>query len=239
MAKLAGMISVVAGGTGTVGEGIVKALLHEGATVVVPSRTADAIDRLRGYLAVVNTDRLVTLVGNIGDVNDAARLRDEILKRFAHVDAVVASLGGTWDDKSKLVDVSMETWRKFWGSNLTPHYVSARTFLPVLAGRKGSSYTLLGGLSAVMAIANYSVVSINSAAQLMMARVLMEEMKDARVRINQVMFGYIHTRARTAYARPEWVTADEVGAFCAYLASREASMVSGGVIQLGHRPSPS
>jgi hypothetical protein len=47
------------------------------------------------------------------------------------------------------------------------------------------------------------------------------------------MFGYINTRA---HARPDWVTADEVGAFCAYLASQEASMVSGGVIQVGNRP---
>jgi predicted phage tail protein len=45
-----------------------------------------------------------------------------------------------------------------------------------------------------------------------------------------------NTRARAAYARPEWVTADEVGAFCAYLASEEASMLNGGIIQLGNRP---
>ena len=121
-------------------------------------------------------------------------------------------------------------------ATLTPHYVAARTLLPLLIERAGSSYTLVGGLSAVMPIANYSVVSINSAAQLMMARVLMEEMKETSVRINQVMFGVIHTRARAAYARKEWVTADEAGRFCAYLASREASMISGGVIQLGNRP---
>jgi 3-oxoacyl-[acyl-carrier protein] reductase len=233
------MISVVAGGTGTVGEAIVKAFLNEGATVIVPSRSREAIVRLRDYLAEAPADRLTTLVGNIGDVHDAARLRDEVLNRFGPIDGVVAALGGSWEEKLKLIDVPMETWRNYWESNLTPHYVAARTFLPVLAGRAGSSYTLLGGLSAVTAIANYSVVSINSAAQLMMAKVLMEEMKDAGVRINQVMFGYIKTRARAAYARPEWVTAEVVGAFCAYLASPEASMVSGGILQLGNCPARS
>jgi 3-oxoacyl-[acyl-carrier protein] reductase len=236
MARLDGKIAVVCGGTGTVGEGIVKAFLNEGATVIVPSRSQEAIGRLRGYLPGAPLDRLTTLVGDVGNVPDAERLRDEMLGRFGRIDTVAASLGGTWEEGLKLVDVPMETWRRFQESNLTPHYVAARTFLPVLARQKGSSYTLLGGLSAVLPIANYSVVSINSAAQLMMARVLMEEMKDRQVRINQVMFGYIHTRARRAYARPDWVTADEVGAFCAYLASAEASMVSGGVIQLGNRP---
>jgi 3-oxoacyl-[acyl-carrier protein] reductase len=236
MARLDGTVAVVAGGTGTVGEGIVRAFLREGAAVIVPSRTQQALDRLRGYLAGAALDRLTGLVGNVADVTDAGRLRDEVLGRFGRIDAVVASLGGTWEEGLKLVDVPMETWRKYWESNLTPHYVAARTFLPALARHKGSSYTLLGGLSAVTVIPNYSVVGINSAGQLMMAKVLMEEMKDTGVRINQVMFGYINTRARAAYAKPEWVTADEVGAFCAYLASREASMVSGGIIQLSNRP---
>jgi NAD(P)-dependent dehydrogenase (short-subunit alcohol dehydrogenase family) len=234
--KLASVISIVAGGTGTVGEAIVKTFLQEGARVIVPSRSREAIDRLRAYLADAPTERLTTLLGNIADVHDAQRLRDEIVTRFDHYDSVVAALGGTWEDKLNLVDVPMETWQKYWESNLTPHFVAARTLLPPLANRAASSYTLVGGLSAVMPIAKYSVVSINSAAQLMLAKVLIEEMKDARVRINQVMFGVVHTRARAAYARPEWVTADEVGSFCAYLASREASMVNGGIIQLGNRP---
>lgn len=236
MSKLAGLVCVVAGGTGTVGEGIVRAFLRDGATVVVPSRSQEAIDRLRSSLASAPAERLVTLEGNIGDIDDAARLRDKILSRHKSIDAVVASLGGTWEEKLKLVDVPMETWRQYWESNLTPHYVAARTFLPVLATRKGTSYTLLGGLSAVMTVPNYSVVSINSAGQLMLAKTLMEELKETSVRINQVMLGFINTRARAAYARPEWITADEVGAFCVYLASSEGSMISGGVIQLGNRP---
>jgi NAD(P)-dependent dehydrogenase (short-subunit alcohol dehydrogenase family) len=236
MSRLEGMHCVIAGGTGTVGEAIVQVFLREGATVIVPSRSQEAIDRLRGYLAAEPTDRLVTLVGNIGDAADAQRLRDEILARHPRLDAMVATLGGTWDEKLKLVDVPMETWRAYWESNLTPHFVAAKTFLPVLARRPSASYTLLGGISAVYQVPLYSVVSINSAAQLMLARYLIEEMKDTPVRIHQVMFGVIHTRARAAYARPEWITAEEVGRFCAYLASKEASMLSGGILQFGNRP---
>ena len=202
MGKLDGLITLVAGGTGTVGEGIVRTFLKEGATVIVPSRSQQAIDALRGYLAGTPLDRLTTLVGNIGDIAEAERLRDAVLSQFGSLDAVVASLGGTWEEGLKLVDVPMETWRRYWESNLTPHYVAARTFLPLLAKRRGSSYTLLGGLSAVRTIPNYSVVAVNSAAQLMMARVLMEEMKDAGVRINQVLFGYLNTRARPVTPGP-------------------------------------
>lgn len=236
MGRLAGKVALVAGGTGTVGEAIVRVFLREGATVVVPSRSQVAIDRLREFLVGEDTSGLQTSLANVGDEANAARFRDELLVRHGHVDCVVASLGGTWEEKLRLVDVPAETWHRYQDSNLTPHYVLARTFVPVLADRAGTSYTLLGGLSAVLTIPLYSVVAINSAAQLMMAKTLMEEMKDTKVRINQLMCGVVHTRARAAYARPEWITADEVGRFCAYLASAEASMISGAVLQLGNRP---
>ena len=82
----------------------------------------------------------------------------------------------------------------------------------------------------------YSVVGVNSAAQLMMAQVLMEEMKDTCVRINQAIFRFVNTRARAAYAKPEWITAEEVGRVLAYLASDQASMVNAAVLRIGDKP---
>ncbi|MEW6735804.1 MAG: SDR family oxidoreductase [Acidobacteriota bacterium] len=236
MGKLDGSIAVIAGGTGTVGEGIVRAFLREGATVIVPSRSSEKIVALCNYLSEVNTDNLITLIGNIGEPAGAEKILEEILNRYGKIDAMVASLGGSWEKGLPITKVPIDTWREYWENNLTAHFVAAKVFLPVLANNPGSSYTLLGGLSAVLAIPYYSPVAVNSAGQLMMAKILIEEMKESGVRINQVMFGFINTRERAAYARQEWVTADEVGNFIAYLASKEAYMINGGVIQLGDKP---
>lgn len=43
-------------------------------------------------------------------------------------------------------------------SNLTSHFIAARTFLPVL--QRGSTYTLIGGGAADKAIPNYGLVCI-------------------------------------------------------------------------------
>jgi NAD(P)-dependent dehydrogenase (short-subunit alcohol dehydrogenase family) len=238
MGRLDGKVCLVAGGTGTVGEEIVKVFLESGATVVVPSRSRQKLDALSGFLGLGASaaERLSLLEGRLDDPADAGRVRDEVLRRHGVLHAVVASLGGSWDEQLPLVEVPMETFRNYQDSNLNAHLITARTFLPVLAERRGTSYTLLGGASAVRPIARYSLVGINSAAQLMMARILMEEMKNTPVRINEVIFGFIHTRARAAYAKPEWVTAREVGDFVAYLASDEGRMISSSVLQFGDRP---
>ena len=90
----------------------------------------------------------------------------------------------------------------------------------------------------MLPIGKYGPVCVNSAAQLMLARVLFEELKDTRVRINQVMFGMVATRARSAYAKPQWLTAEEIGEFLAYLVSPGGRMIANSVLHLGDRPAP-
>ncbi len=233
---LKGKICLIAGGAGTVGEGVVKAFLKQEATVIVPSRSPERLDRLRAFVGPLLSERLELLLGDLGEPQGAERLREQILARWGVVHAVVASLGGSWEERLPLLKVPMATFRTYQDNNFNAHLITAQTFLPVLMQHAGSSYTLLGGLSALMPVPLYSPVAVNSAAQLMLAKLLMTELKDAPVRINQVMCGYIHTRARSAYAKPEWITAEEVGEFAAYLASDAGRMISGGILQLGDRP---
>src|SRR5699024_6749253 len=89
-------VVLVAGGAGEVGAGIVQAFLDKDATVIVPSRSQEHLDDLHEHLESIGTttDQLNTLVGDIGQIDGAELLRDEVLERFGQVDAVVASLGG-------------------------------------------------------------------------------------------------------------------------------------------------
>lgn len=241
--KLSGRVVLVAGGAGTVGEWIVRVFLREGARVVVPSRSLERLSHLRDFVAHESAEsagRLVTLLGDVGTIAGAEALRDELAQKgeaLGPLDAVIASLGGSYDERLPLLQAPPEVWQRFQDNNLNAHYACARTFLPGLCERAGASYTLLGGLSAVLPIGKYGPVCVNSAAQLMLTRVLFEELKGSRVRLNQVMCGMVHTRARAAYARPEWITAEEIGEFLAFLVSPEGRMVANSVIQLGDRPS--
>lgn len=235
MGKLDGKTALISGGTGGVGEGIVRAFLNEGATVVVPSRSDDRLQQLDEQLKGTSTDRLILLVGDMSDVEPAEQLRQQILDKVGHIDAVVASLNGRWNEDIPLVQTSLEDWRRMIDSNLTAHFIAAKTFLPVL--KPGSSYTLIGGGAALKPMPNYGLVCVPAAAEVMLTQVLIEEMKGSGIRINEVILNsYILTRERDGEGHPEWVTADEVGRYTAWLASDEASMVSGTIIQLNEHP---
>lgn len=235
MGKLDGKIALIAGGTGGVGEGIVQGFLNQGATVVVPSRSQESLEQLRGYLEESASDRFIPIVADLSQIEGAESLRHEVLNKVGHLDAVVASINGRWNEDIPLTKTSFADWQRMLDSNLTSHFIAARTFLPVL--KRGSSYTLIGGAAAEQAMPNYGLVCIPAAGQLMLTQVLIEEMKGSGVRINEVVLhSYIATRERPNDGHPEWITADEVGKYTAWLASDEASMVTGSIIRLYQHP---
>ena len=234
MADLEGKTVFVAGGAGSVGEGLIRSLLASGAMVFTTSRKQEKLDALRGYLGDLAGDRLITIVGDLGDFESAEKLRNQIMEQCDRLDAVVASIGSTWKAHLPITEVSMEDWQQYIFTNLTAHFVCARTFLPLLD--KGSSYTFLGGVAAEQAIPNYSLVAISAAGQLMMAKVLMEE-AGKNVRINEVMISsMVNTRNSQDEAEPAWITADEIGDYVAWLVSDDAHMVRSSVPYLREQP---
>lgn len=239
MNKLAGKVAFIPGGAGNVGEGIVRSFLQAGAIVAVPSRKAEKLAELRGYLGDIATDeRFIPIVGEISQIDDAERIRDQILKRFGRLDIVVASLGGWWFGNKPVTEVAIAEWQQYLNSNLTSHFIAARTFLPLLKEQKGSSYTLIGGAAAEVPIPNVSLVSIPAAGQLMLAQLLIAENKNSSVRINEVIIhSWVATRASQENSQPTWITADDIGEFTAWLASDAASMVNGSILRLYEKPS--
>lgn len=230
MGKLNGKTALIAGGTGGVGEGIVQAFLNAGATVIVPSRSDDRLQQLRDRLAFAK-ERLIPVVGDFSDTQAAEDLRQQVFNKVERLDAVVASLSGRWNENIPLVKTSLDDWRRMIDSNLTAHFIAAKTLVPVL--EPGGSYTLIGGGAALKATPNYGLVCIPAAAEVMLTQVLIEEMKGSGIRINEVILNsYIVTRERDGAGHPEWITADEVGQYTAWLASDEAKMVSGTIIHL-------
>lgn len=233
MGKLEGKITLIAGGTGGVGEGITQAFVKEGATVVVASRKKENLEKLRDSI-VASTERFVPIVGDMSDTDSADILLNQVLDKVGRLDAVVASLNGRWNENIPLTKTSLDDWKRMLDSNLTSHFIAARTFLPVL--QRGSTYTLIGGGAADKAIPNYGLVCIPAAAEIMLTNMLIEENKGSGVRINEVVLNsLIATRERPNDGHPEWLTADEVGRYTAWLASDEASMVTGSIIRLYQR----
>lgn len=226
---LAGRTAVIAGGTGSVGRVVTRAFLQAGSTVVVPSRSEDKVDDLKGWLSDAPTKRLVTLVGDLSDDDDSERVREAILERVGPVDAAIASLGG-FVPAPRVLEASVSDLQRALDGYLLAHFMVARTLMPTLEERSGS-YTFINGPLAFRSLfPGTGLVSIATAAQAMLAQLVMKEEADGPVRVNELV---IYTRFGDEGDEQKGpVSQAHVAAFLSYLASERGAEVRGETVHL-------
>jgi NAD(P)-dependent dehydrogenase (short-subunit alcohol dehydrogenase family) len=204
---------LVAGGTGGVGEAIVRALLDTGHRVVVPSRSKARLERLRNDVATdrQRSERLITFTGEIGTIDGAQAIRDRIARDIGALDVLIPSLGGWWE--GGLLDATPAVWDVVMDEMVRSHYVFAHVFVPVIRAQpEGGRYIGIGGGAAYHPIRNSSLVSIAGAAQLMLTRALRQEIPESTVDVLElVVDGPVRTRDSGHLAGPDWITSAEVG----------------------------
>jgi NAD(P)-dependent dehydrogenase (short-subunit alcohol dehydrogenase family) len=217
MKALTNKIALVAGGTGGVGEGIVKALLQEDAIVIVPTRTAEKAASLKAYVGDITTGNLVTLVGDMSSMEGIRAMQNDIQQRFDHLDLVVASLGGWWQGLP-LTSVTMETWQKILNDNLTSHFLAIKGFVPFLSHKTGA-YIHINGFGSEEIIPMAAPTTMAAAAQKSMVQTLAAELKPTGIKVWELILGPMQTRQRIGmgHTKSDWYTPEEIGDYIADL----------------------
>jgi len=209
MADLTGKRVLIAGGAGEVGEGITRQFLKVGATVIVPSRSADKLTQLSNRMGEA-AERLITVEGTVGSVDSATAIREAA----GMVDHVVASLGGWWQGQS-ITEIELDLWQRLIDNSLTAHFITAKTFLPVL--EDGATYTLINGGAALQAIPQVAPIAVSASAQLKLGQSMAVE--NPHLRVNSLVLATpVITRSRPQ-GQPGWLTADDAGRYCVALAT--------------------
>ena len=178
-----GKTAVVAGGTGSIGEGVVKALLDDKYRVYVPVRDKDRTERLQEYVG--NADGLRFIPADLCDVSAVSAMRDRILEEVPRIDAVVVSVGAGYFGY-RLHKMPRTDWDDSIQDNLGTHFNVQHVFVDQLRQQNSGAYVTLIGPEAEHVRPDAGMVSIMAAAQKMMTRVLAEESSDSQVRVHAV-----------------------------------------------------
>lgn len=213
-----GAVVFVAGGAGEVGEGIVRAWLEAGATVVVPSRSAERLEALAGRLGPELASRLKGVAGAPGGPETfelVARVADEV----GPFDHAVASVGGAGWKMAPLSRLASEDFRRVVEDGINAHFEVARAVLPHV--RPGGSYTFINGGAALTVMPAIAPMVLVARAQLTLKDLFAAEYQRERVRINSLLLNTpVLTRSREK-GRPGWVSAQDTGRACVALAGRQ------------------
>ncbi len=228
---LSGRRVLVPGGTGAVGEGVVRAYLGAGADVVVPTRTEQRSQEFRRVLGEAATEHLHLVVHEYTTFPGAEQLADQMQERLGGIDDVVAPIGGWWAGK-RLWEIDEADWQSAFVTLATAHMAVLRASLPRM-GASGAHgvFTVIVGTSAATPVPGSGLVSMEQAAVLMMQQVL-QAASAGRQRIFALVLGPVRTRSVQA-GDPEWVSAEQVGGVA--VAASAAAAVDGRQLHLRSR----
>ncbi|MET7140344.1 SDR family oxidoreductase [Xanthomonas sp. PPL139] len=210
---MSGMLApevLVLGGSGTVGQGVVQALLEAGSPVLAVARDRARLAALRDRHR--DEPGLDVLCGSVATDAAAAALVAEVAQRPRPLAAVVAALGSPLRP-GRLLERPLSALRKRLDADLLPQLAAARHLLPLLAEHpRGGRYVLLGSPCALRAWSGHGDSSVAAAAIRMLAQVLHEEAKPLGVHVHLLSLSEPVCRSDDAIGDcPDWFTTLGVG----------------------------
>lgn len=221
---------LVAGGTGNIGRHLVDAVLAAGGTAIVPSRSPERLETLtQGRDDEAASGRLVPLSGSFVDERETPAL----VERARPLHGAVASLGSfVTTPGAGILGTPPADLQRALDGYLAANLAAAQAFIPALEPDGGGYVMIQGPLAFEPLFPAAGLVSVATAAQAMLARVLMNELAESRVRVNQLVI----------YASLGWGKDDQsrlggadIGRYVAHLLSEAGAGVRG---QTTHLMSP-
>ena len=184
-------IAIIAGGTGSVGEGIVKTFLENDWMVVVPGRSKKGLDNLADYC---NHHRNLKLhEANISKPASAALFFEFCKAEYPSFDIFVATLGG-WRQGSSILELSWEEWQATLEDNLSSHFLCMKLGYPLL--NEIGSFVHINGMGAEAVIPTAGPTVAAAAAQMRLALTLAAEQKGDGKKVYELVLGLVNTRSR-------------------------------------------
>ncbi len=223
------MNALIIGASGGVGFGVAEQMVSAGHRVIAVARTEVHFPQLA---AIQGAGSLRAITGTVGTERAAILLRDRVLQEFGELDAVVVSLNAPRQDGRRLIDQSAQWLTDVLDGNVVAHFIAARTFIPVL--RKGGVYLAMGGGSADFVWPNFGHISMGQAALRMMFRVIAGEVSGQAYVRELLIQTIVNTRFNRETAKPEWLTADDIGRHCVSILERPREF-AGPILSLARR----
>jgi 3-oxoacyl-[acyl-carrier protein] reductase len=238
MFSLNGKVALVTGASGGIGSAIVRAFHAQGATVVLSGSRPDPLDALAQELG----ERVHVAVANLADATAANNLVGDAEDLAGPLDILVNN-AGLWRDNLG-VRMKDEEWQTVIDVNLTAPFRLARAALRGMLRRRAGRIINISSLSGVIGNPGQANYSAAKAGLVGMAKALAYEVATRGITVNTVAPGFISTpmvdklaaslgdKMTSRIPMNRMGTADEVASAVVYLASDEASYITGATLHV-------
>ncbi|WP_380280973.1 SDR family NAD(P)-dependent oxidoreductase [Kitasatospora purpeofusca] len=238
--RLAGKSCVVTGAANGIGRAVAELFAREGASVVATDLDGDGLRRLAEQLP----QAVSTVVGDVSRDEDARRMIAAAVERHGRLDVLVANAGVI--PLMEITEAGAEDWDHVMAVDGRGMFLTCKYAIEAMAG-PGGAIVCVSSISGVAGQRGQAVYGPAKFVASGLAKHLAVEWADRGIRVNAVAPGTITTervaRLRDEPGGPEYLAAieqlhpmrrlgspGEVAAAVLFLASDEASFITGAVL---------
>ncbi|MFE5286164.1 SDR family NAD(P)-dependent oxidoreductase [Nocardia sp. NPDC056611] len=225
-------IALITGGSSGMGLATAQRLIAEGAEVIITGRDKSRLDAAVAELG----ERATAIPGDVTDAEDLAALGRTVGERFGRLDVVFVNAGvGAFQP---FTAVTAEEFDRIVGLNFKSVFFTVQQVLPLVSA--GGAIVINASFATYRGAPGAALYTATKAAVDSLARTLAAELAPRGIRVNSISPGYTDTPAFRAETTPETQaeaasrvalarigTSDDVAAAVAFLASADASYITG------------
>lgn len=248
--RLAGKKAIITGGAGGIGSATGRLFCEEGARVVLVDLDEGALTEAVGRItAGVPEADVTTVAANIASEDGAAGAMDEAADRLGGIDVLVNNAGIR--KFSHLIDATRESWQDILSVNLLGTVSCATAALPHLRASEAGAIVNISSTYGVMGRKNMGQYDATKAAINSLTRTLAHEEAEHGIRVNSICPGGtltpFHKRRFAADGKGQadidaiqadvtlmrrWADVEEIAYPILWLASDEASFITGAILMV-------
>ena len=244
MNRLRGKVAVVTGGNAGIGEAIAKAFAREGASVVMTGRRQGELDRVVNDI-VKAQGKAFAVAGSVTDESHVQETVRRTVEQFGQLDILVNN-AGVGDFGKRLHEIDDATWARVLDVNLTGVFRMTRAVLPQMLKQAKGAIINISSVASLIGLPALSAYAASKGALDALTRALAVDYAKEGIRCNVVNPGLIDTpMAAPLMSNPDLLSPilshyplrragkpEEVAHMVLYLASDEATWVTGGTFRI-------
>ncbi len=240
MSQLDEKKALVTGASRGLGRAIALAFADAGADVAVASRSLDLLVKVADEIRSKKRHAFAVEV-DVAESESVAKMVEATKAQFGRIDILVNSAGVAWTER--IVDTSDGTMDWILKTNLYGTFYCCRQVGQIMIEQKSGSIINLASIAGLKGPPNLGAYAASKGGVLALTKVLALEMVRYNVRVNAIAPGYFRTDMNAAaFDDPEIGpriskripmrrpgNPEEIGPLAVFLASEDASFVTGEV----------
>ncbi|MCJ7492917.1 MAG: SDR family oxidoreductase [Deltaproteobacteria bacterium] len=245
--KLKGQTALITGASRGIGEAIARALAAEGAQVAITGRSAQELETLQKEFSGLGV-RCESIVADLTQNGAVDQVWAQATQAFGHIDILMNNAGmGSSANPKAVVDYDDAFWETLLYVNLTVPYLFSKKALPSMIERRYGRIIMTASVNSKIGLLHGAAYAASKHGLLGLMRTLAIETAQQGITVNAICPGPVRTRMNNLRVEYEAkrlgisvaefeasltpigrrLEPHEIAPLVVYLASREASVITG------------